>query len=702
MRKRWSHPPALHRPGPGVHRRVSWLELFYDLMYVATIIQLGNALGGHVSWLGVLGFAALFTPVWFTWTGFTFFTNRFVVDDVLHRAVVFAQMFAIGGMAVSVARVAEGDTQLFALCYAAARWVLVGLYVRAWRHVAGVRIYARRFIIGFGVAALLWTASAWVPWPWVMPVWGLATAIDLFTPLSPQSRALASRFPPDVGHMSERYGLLTIIVLGESFVKVLSAVADAPGGRSHAGMLLMAALGLAVTCCLWWLYFDDIAGARIRRGKFTPFVWIYAHLPLTMAITATGVAVKKVAFFDPMVAAPTAYRWLLCGTLALAMGTAAVLDAVTERRENELSDRLRGRSPLVAGGVLLLLAAVGGLMPAAPFVGLVVLAMVSQVAFDLAMAPLAGDEHEDHDAQSIFDLVREPEVPDAPVPVRRDATEAVRLGTPDHLRRDLYFHLMEGSWRRLFGAMGIAYLLANLIFAGLYLLDAQGVTNLDPRSFIDAFAFSVQTLTTIGYGVMAPASPYAHTMVAAEALVGIVGVAVFTGLVFAKASRPRSAVLFSKVAVVVSEHGVPTLMLRVGNARGNEIAEASVRLVVMCDEVSPEGHSMRRLRDVIPTRARTPAFILGWTVMHPIDADSPLRGLLDRPAAEVFHSLMVTLTGHDLTYAQTVHARHTYYPDEFRMGHRFVDVIGRLPDGRVQVDYARWHDTHDVTGGDPA
>lgn len=130
MRNRWFHTPQLHTPARGTHGSVGWLELFYDLIFVATLIQLGNALSHHTSLMGFLAFAGLFTPVWIAWTGFTFYVNRFVVDDFAHRFLVFLQMSAIGAMAVSVGNVFDGHPEGFALAYAGARVALLLLYVR--------------------------------------------------------------------------------------------------------------------------------------------------------------------------------------------------------------------------------------------------------------------------------------------------------------------------------------------------------------------------------------------------------------------------------------------------------------------------------------------------------------------------------------------------------------------------------------------
>lgn len=696
MQNRWFHPPHLHSPAPGRERRVGWLELFYDLIYVALIIQLGNLLSEHVGWTGIAAFAGLFVPVWFTWTGFTFYSNRFVVDDFVHRALVFLQMFAIGGVAVSVSGLFRGEFFAFSCFYALARFVVVALYYRVYKHVPVARALARRYVIGFSVGALLWLSAAFIPWPWVLPVWGVAMLLDLNTVLSHVSRTLTAQHPPDTAHATERYGLLTIIVLGESFVKVLSAVSS---DGLHRTTFLMCGCVLFICCSLWWIYFDDVAGSRIKAGRLTPFFWIYSHLPLTMAITAVGVAAKKAVFFEPNLVAPTKYRWFVCGTLAFALFWVAVIDSITERRQAELSDRTRVNTRFGASFFVLLLAPMGAVMPAWGFVGLVTAAMFLQVLIDLAMAPEADPEAAHHEHPALFRgetqvAASEPDKPSGSFTLRRrTAGDAVRRGTPNALRKDLYFYLMEGSWTRFFIVVVVAYFFINVVFAGLFLLEPASVSNLQTGSFLEAFAFSVQTMSTIGYGGMAPATPYGHALVTIEAFIGLMGVALATGLLFAKVSRPVSSVLFSKVLVVTTRHGRPNLHFRLGNARGNDITEASIRVSVAKDEVSPEGHRLRRLYDLKLERNTSPMFILSWSVFHVIDEESPLHGLTHQQLLEQDVSVIASMMGHDSTYAQSTHARHVYAPEDFRFGEHFVDVISRLDDGRLLVDYTHFHDT---------
>ncbi|MCA9540552.1 MAG: low temperature requirement protein A, partial [Myxococcales bacterium] len=427
MRNRWFHPPKLHSPSPGNARRVGWLELFYDLIYVAAIVQLGNGLAHHVGLIGFLAFAGLFVPIWSTWTSFTFYSNRFVVDDFVHRAVVFAQMFGVAAMAVSVPEVFEGRPVPFAISYAFVRLTIVGLYLRTYLQTPEGRRMTRRNLLGFGGSALLWLAAIFVAAPWVYLLWGVALVIDFGVPLNRQSRAVTMEFPPDAMHISERYGLLTIIVLGESFVKVLSEVA-ASGLTPTLGA--MGALALLVTFSLWWIYFDDVAGSRIKRGTLTPFVWVYAHLPLTLGVTAVGVAVKKAALMAPLDPGAGKSRWLLCGSLALTLFAVGVLDAVTERRHANVSDRPRFLVRLSSAVLVLLLAPTGRFMPAWAFVAIIALVCVAQVVLDLFLAPMTDPDEAHHEHQQLFADRRRPAPEPAPAAESPDPARPPRLRNP--------------------------------------------------------------------------------------------------------------------------------------------------------------------------------------------------------------------------------------------------------------------------------
>ncbi|MCP4808107.1 MAG: low temperature requirement protein A [Proteobacteria bacterium] len=216
-------PPVLHAPTDHSHgKAVSWLELFYDLIFVAAIIQLGDYLSEDVSLGGFGLFALHFVPLWLVWSGFTFYENRFNIDDVAHRMTIIAKMFAVGLMAITSHQAMAGDPMLFALAWTLVQLIIVGLYVRTWLQVPECRAYCKCWGAVFGVGAIATGISAFMPGLWAYPFWGVAILAVIVPPLSKPARALSERFPLDQHHLAERYGLLTIIVLGESFVKVLS------------------------------------------------------------------------------------------------------------------------------------------------------------------------------------------------------------------------------------------------------------------------------------------------------------------------------------------------------------------------------------------------------------------------------------------------------------------------------------------------
>jgi len=270
-----------------------------------------------------------------------------------------------------------------------------------------------------------------------------------------------------------------------------------------------------------------------------------------------------------------------------------------------------------------------------------------------------------------------------------------RMATTPERRRlfdDLYHHLLSAPWPRLVATVAGFYLVANALFALAYLAQPEDIENARPGSFIDAFFFSVQTMATIGYGKLVPHTGFANVLVTAEVLVGLFGVAMVTGLMFAKFSRPTARVLFSRRAVVAPQDGVPCLMFRMANARGNNIVHAEVRVVLVREETTREGDRMRRFHELDLVRPRSLLFALSWTAIHPITEASPLRGATPATLAAAEAEIVVSLTGYDENLAQTIHARHRYQPDDVVWGARFADVLIREPGGARRIDYARFHD----------
>lgn len=256
-----------------------------------------------------------------------------------------------------------------------------------------------------------------------------------------------------------------------------------------------------------------------------------------------------------------------------------------------------------------------------------------------------------------------------------------------------YYLLLTIPWWGFFVLAITSYVVVNAIFAIGYLLGGDCIANADSSSFSDAFFFSVQTITSIGYGAMYPTTTYANILVTMEAFVGTVAIAMVTGLAFTKFSQPTAKVMFSKVAIISNHNGIPTLMLRAANKRLNQIVEAEIRLYLMRDEVSAEGNFMRRFYLLKLLRNQTPRFALSWTVMHPIDSDSPLWGATADSLAKTRATIVASFTGIDETVSQALHAPYQYGANDILWQHRFADIIHPTPEGNFYIDYSNFHHT---------
>ena len=267
--------------------------------------------------------------------------------------------------------------------------------------------------------------------------------------------------------------------------------------------------------------------------------------------------------------------------------------------------------------------------------------------------------------------------------------------------RDAYHFLLTTSWLRLVTILMVAYLAGNALFAVAYWLQPGSLENARPGSFADAFFFSVDTMATIGYGNVAPRTLLANMIVTVESFVGLLYLALMTGLIFAKFSRPTARVLFSRVAILGRRDGVPSLMFRMANARESYIVEAEVHVVLARDEETAEGEAVRRFHDLGLVRRRNAIFAYSWTVVHPIDAASPLHGATADSLRAARAEVVVSMIGFDETFAQSVHARHGYAADELRWNVRFVDVVHERPDGRPSIDFAHFHDVEPEMAAKP-
>ncbi|MEO6952145.1 MAG: ion channel [Polyangia bacterium] len=270
------------------------------------------------------------------------------------------------------------------------------------------------------------------------------------------------------------------------------------------------------------------------------------------------------------------------------------------------------------------------------------------------------------------------------------------LGAPKQRLGDLYHRFLRVSWGQALSAMVVVFLSINLVFAAIYDLIG-GIEHARPGSYADAFFFSVQTMATIGYGDMHPSTTGANCVMVTEAMVSLLVTALVTGLMFAKFSVSNARIVFTREVAIHPMDDVPTLTFRLGNARGNQIVEAQLRVVMMRTETTKEGVVFYRMYDLALRRERSQAFTRSWTALHAIDDKSPLFGATPESLVRDEIELIVSVIGIDDTSMQQVHARHTYDASKILFGARHVDILLEQPNGDFVLDLTRFQDLQPTT-----
>ncbi len=245
------------------------------------------------------------------------------------------------------------------------------------------------------------------------------------------------------------------------------------------------------------------------------------------------------------------------------------------------------------------------------------------------------------------------------------------------------------SWPGFALAALLIEITVNFIVALLYLVQPGSIANARPGSIGDAFFFSLETLATVGYGTMSPATTYGHIVSAFEIFSGMALTAVLTGLIFVRFSRPKSKILYATRALVAMHNGQPTLMLRLGNGRLTLLTHMTAKLGILLAVPSSKGQAFRRVYDLRLQRADIQIFVLTWTLMHTIDESSPLHGYdADRLASEDAR-LFLSIDARDQSLGAQIQDVQSYGPADFLFGQRFADTITQDEAGHTTVDLTR-------------
>jgi low temperature requirement protein LtrA len=358
-------PPQLRQLEEDAERHATWLELFFDLVFVVAVNQLAVKLAKDTSVAGFVRFGGLFVPALWAWVGFTFYANRFDTDDALYRLMKMAAMLGIVALAINVPHGTTSHGSVgFAISFVGVRAVLLAMYARARRHVRGPgRDVVNLYLAGFSVGTSLWVISLAVPTPGRFALWGAGLLVDMLQP--PLGWRLLRGAPVNVPHITERFGQFFIIVLGQAIIGVVAGVA----GISFSGLAItVATASFAIAACLWWIYFDFADTSVIGRGMLG-LVYLYGHFPLLAGVAVMGVGTELAIHGAAAGHLTGGARWALSGGIAAYLVSLAVFHLAAEW--TTARDRVFVARLGLAAAAVVLAAAGGGV---APVVFLVVLA----------------------------------------------------------------------------------------------------------------------------------------------------------------------------------------------------------------------------------------------------------------------------------------------------------------------------------------
>ncbi len=330
-------------------RSETWLELFYDVTFVAVVAALAKRLAEDISWLDFAQFVFLYIPVWWIWLSTTLYNNRFETDDASQRLFTFLKMLPVGGMAITVSGAFEEYAVGFALSYVFARLILVYLWYRAGSNNPIARPLTDRYVAGFSMAIIFWSISIFVPAPYMFIFWTIGLFFDLATPFF--TFRIQNSLPKlSSSHLHKRFGLFTIILLGETVIGILQGINEL--SLITPSILLTGIFGILLTCSLWWIYFDDVVSeSRLPEHPWFD-LWIYGHFFLAVGLTAFGAGIINLVKFQE-----AAFSWLhvdvlIAGAMTLSLLALALIETSYAIRNDRCQmERECGQVRIVGGAI---------------------------------------------------------------------------------------------------------------------------------------------------------------------------------------------------------------------------------------------------------------------------------------------------------------------------------------------------------------
>jgi low temperature requirement protein LtrA len=364
----------------------NWLQLFFDLVYVAILVELGNRLGNNMDLKGVVEFALLFIPIWWSWLEFVDYGRHYPIDDIGQRALTVLYMGIMLVLAFEIHDLTGSTATAFVLTYGLSKLVLALMYGRAWIQFPDYRHLNGHQAVAFALAGFLWIVIAFIA-PTNLWLWGLATALGVLAPLLIRLVKKATNreelpHPAIKYHFTmHRFGELSIIVLGEFFLKLVTSSA---GRELTASNYIIGACLLGISVSLWWLYFDHLEHATLTSAGSRVGVWIYSHYPFLAAITAYGVVGKKIFSASTGQPLSDSKRLLFTTALAVAIFAYGAIELASREKDESLARTPQPWIRIASAAVILALGLWGGSLNVSWLVILVLAVLLVQVGLDVS------------------------------------------------------------------------------------------------------------------------------------------------------------------------------------------------------------------------------------------------------------------------------------------------------------------------------